>query len=198
MSDVKPKRTAREPGRSGISPGEPAPGRTAPVVPAAMVPGATVPEAPSVPAVVSATPEAAAPLAAMMVSATADPLADSPGSPDDSWSADHPWTAFAEAQAALARGFEAIAVEIAGMTRSGIAAASDAAIALLAARTFSEAVDINAGLARRGVDAVIEGSAKLSDIGVKAAGEASRPMLARLGGTWSSAGGPISSHAAAR
>ena len=198
MSDVKPKRTAREPGRSGISPGEPAPGRTAPVVPAAMVPGATVPEASSVPAVVSATPEAAAPLPAMMVSATADPLADSPGSPADSWSADHPWTAFAEAQAALARGFEAIAVEIAGMTRSGIAAASDAAIALLGARNFSAAVDIKAGLARRGVDAVIEDSARLSDIGVKAAGEASRPMLARLGGTWSSAGGPISSHAAAR
>ena len=195
MSNVKPKRTAREPGRSGISPGEPAPGRTAPVVPAAMVPGATVPEAPSVPQVVSATPEAAAPLPAMTVSATADPPADSP---DDSWSADHPWTAFAEAQAALARGFEAIAVEIAAMTRSGVAAASDAVIALLAARTFSEAVDINAGMARRGVDAVIEGSAKLSDIGVKAVSEASRPMLARLGGTWSSAGGLIVSPAAAR
>jgi Phasin protein len=195
MSDVKPKRTAREPGRSGISQGEPAPVRTAPVVPAAMVPGATVPEAPTVPQVVSATPEAAAPLAAAMVFATADPLADSP---DDSWSADHPWTAFAEAQAALARGFEAIAVEIAGKTRSGIAAASDAAIALLGARTFSEAIDINAGLARRGVDAVIEGSAKLSDIGVKAVSEASRPMLARLGGARSSALRPIISHAAAR
>jgi hypothetical protein len=118
----------------------------------------------------------------MMVSPTADPLADSPGSPDDSWSADHPWTAFGEAQGALARGFEAIAVEIAGMTRSGVAAASDAAIALLGARNFSEAVDINAGLARRGVDAVIEGSAKLSDIGVKAADEASRPMLAAWAG----------------
>jgi hypothetical protein len=195
MSDVTPKRTAREPGRSGISQGEPAPVRTAPVVPPAMVPGTTVPEAPAVPAVVSAMPEAAAPLPAAMVSATADPLADSPESPDDSW---HSWTAFAEAQAALARGFEAIAVEIAGKTRSGIAAASDAAIALLGARTFSEAIDINAGLARRGVDAVIEGSAKLSDIGVKAAGEASRPMLARLGGARSSALRPIISHAAAR
>ena len=63
------------------------------------------------------------------------------------------------------------------MTRSGIAAASDAAIALFGARTFSEAVEINARLARRGVDAMIEGSAKLSDIGVTAVSEASRPII---------------------
>jgi hypothetical protein len=195
MSDVKPKRTAREPGRSDISPGEPAPARTTPVITAAMVPGAIDPEAPTAPKVVSAVPEAAAQLAAEIAPATADPLADSP---DNSWSAGDPWTAFAEAQAALTRGFEAIAVEITGMTGSGIAAASDAAIALFGARSFSEAVEINAGLARRGVDAVIEGSAKLSDIGVKAVGEASRPMLARLGGTRSSALRLIISHAAAR
>lgn len=195
MSDVKPKRAAREPGRGDISPGEPVPARTAPVVPAAMVPEAMVPEAPTAPEVVSTAPEAAAHTPPVMVSATAAPLADSPS---DSRSPDDPWTAFAEAQAALARGFEAIAVEITGMTRSGIAAASDTAIALLGARNFSEAVEINAGLARRGVDAVIAGSAKLTDIGVKAASEASRPMLARLGGTRSSAGRLTISHAAAR
>jgi hypothetical protein len=63
-----------------------------------------------------------------------------------------------------------------GMTRSGIAATSDAAIAMFGARTFSEAVEINARLARCGLDAVIEGSARLSDIGVKTAGEAARPI----------------------
>jgi hypothetical protein len=180
MSDVKPKRTPREPGRSDISPGEPVPARTAPVAPAAMVPEAIVPEAPTVPEVVSAAPEAAVQLAAETLAAAADPLSDSRDnsrSPDASWSPADPWTAFAETQAALARGLEAIVVEITGMTRSGIAAASDAAIALFGARTFSAAVEINAELARRGVDAVIEGSAKLSDIGAKAVSAASRPML---------------------
>ena len=201
MSDVKPKRTPREPGRSDISPGEPVPARTVPVVPAALRHGAIVPEAPTAPEVVSAAPEAADQLAAQTPSATADPLTDSPGdswSHGASWPPGDPWTAFAEAQAALARGFEAIAAEMTGMTRSGIAAASDAAIALLGARTFSEAVEINAGLARRGVDAVIGGSAKLSDIGVRAVSEASRPMLSRPGGTRSGAGGLIASYAAAR
>jgi hypothetical protein len=195
MNDVKPKRTPREPGRSDISTGGPVPARTAPVVPAAMVSEAIIPQAPAAPEVISAAPEAAAQHAAEIAPATADPLVDSPG---DSRSRDDPWTVFAEAQAALARGFEAIAIEITGMTGSGIAAASDAAIALFGARSFSEAVEINAGLARRGVDAVIEGSAKLSDIGVKAVGEASRPMLPRLGGTRSNALSLIISHAAAR
>jgi hypothetical protein len=50
--------------------------------------------------------------------------------------------------------------------------------------SFSQAVEINAALARRGVDAMIEGSAKLSEIGVKAVEDASRPILSQLGGSW--------------
>jgi hypothetical protein len=94
---------------------------------------------------------------------------------------DDPWTVFAEAQAAFAHGLEEMATEMSGMTRSGVAAAADAAVALLGARTFAEAVEINAGLVRRGVDAMIEGSAKLSEIGVAAMTEVSRPILSRLG-----------------
>ena len=60
-----------------------------------------------------------------------------------------------------------------------------AAVALLEVRTFSEVVEINATLARRGIDAMIEGSAKLSEIGVKAMSSASRPILSRLGEGWS-------------
>jgi hypothetical protein len=201
MSDVKPKRTAREPGRSDISPGEPLPAQAAPIVPAAKAPGAIVPQAPTAPEAVAAAPEAVAQLAAEIVPVTVAPPADSPDeprSPARSSSPDDPWAAVAEAQAALARGFEAIAFEMTGMTQSGVASASDAAIALFGARNFSEAVEINAGLARRGLDAMIAGSARLSDIGVKAVSEASRPLLSRLGGTWSSAGGPIIGHTAAR
>ncbi len=165
MSDGKPKRTARDSGLSKISPDD--------AVPSAVVP-ATGPEAPTAAEVVSAPPAAVAEPAPEAVSASAKPLTDS---------ADDSWTLFTEAQAVLGRGFEEIAVEVTGMTRSGLAAAADAAVALLGARTFSEAVEIHARVARRAVDAMIEGSAKLSEIGVTAISEAPRPILSRLGGT---------------
>ena len=102
--------------------------------------------------------------------------------------ASDPWAVFAEAQAAFAWGFEEIAGEMTGLTRSGLAATSDAAVALLGARTFAEIVEINAGLARRGVDAMIDGSARLSEIGVKALSQATRPLLSRFGSAWSETG----------
>jgi len=42
-----------------------------------------------------------------------------------------------------------------------------------------------AALARRAVDAMIEASASLSEIGVRTASEASSPVLSRFRGTWS-------------
>ena len=101
---------------------------------------------------------------------------------------DDPWIALAEAQAALAEGFERIANEMSGLTRLSLSAASEAAVALLGARTFAEAVEINAGLARRNVDAIVEGSARLSELGVAAMTEASRPILTRFGAALGSAG----------
>jgi hypothetical protein len=103
--------------------------------------------------------------------------------------AENAWSAFAETQSALARGFERAAVEVTGMSRSGMAATADAAVALLGARTFAEALEINAGLARRGVDAMLEGSARLSEIGAQAVADASRPLLARFGRSWDAPGG---------
>jgi hypothetical protein len=84
----------------------------------------------------------------------------------------------------LARGFEQAAVEMAGIARSGMAAGSDAATALLGATSFAEAVEINAGLARRGLDALFDGSARLSQIGMQTLVDASRPMLSRFGESW--------------
>jgi hypothetical protein len=183
MSDVKPKRAAREPQRSNIFPHQAEPTEAAGIAPEAIVPGEIVTEVPAAAEIVAVRPEAVVQFASESVSAIVDPLTDS---------AD-PWTGVAEAQAALARGFEAFALEMTGMTRSGIAAASDAAIALLAVGSVAELVDINAGLARHGVDWVIEGSARLCEIGVRAVGDASRPMLSRpmlalVAGAWSSIG----------
>ena len=171
MSDVKPKRTARESGRREISSGETEPAAAAPAI---------VPQAPLMAEVVLPQPAAVPEPAPSVVPAAAEPPADSV---DDSW------TAFAEAQTVLARGIEEIIVEMTGRTRSGVAAAADAAVAMLGVRTFSEAVEINATLARRGVDAMIESSARLSEIGVKAASEASQSLLSRFGGIWSGVAG---------
>jgi len=94
------------------------------------------------------------------------------------------WAALAEAQAAAVRGLEAMVDEMNAFTRSEIAAAADGATALLGARTFAEAVEVNLGFARRSFDALIGSSAKLSEIGAKTASDASRPVLRRLGDSW--------------
>jgi hypothetical protein len=98
------------------------------------------------------------------------------------------WAAFAEAQAAAARGFEGLVGEIASLARSEMTAAAESATALFGVKSLADAVEINLGFARRSFDAMIGSSAKLSEIGVKAAVEASRPLLARLGGGWKAAG----------
>ena len=177
MSDVKPKRPVRASKQSEISPGEALPIEAAPPIIPEDPPAPEIVSAPPAavaepaPEVVSAPPEAVVQPVLEIVSAVAEPQADS---------VEDPWTAFAEAQAVLARGFEEIAVEVSGMTRSGFAAAADATVALLGARTFAEAVEINAALAQHGVDAVIAGSAKLSEISLKAVSEVSRPILSRF------------------
>jgi hypothetical protein len=98
-----------------------------------------------------------------------------------------PWGALAAVQVALARGLEEAATELAVLARSGIDAASEASTALLEARTFAEAIEINAGLIRGRTDALIEGSAKLSEIAVRAANDVSRPFYARFGAGWNAA-----------
>jgi hypothetical protein len=104
----------------------------------------------------------------------------------ESWA--DPWTAWADAQSALARSFEAVAVEVTSLSRFGIAAATDATKAVLGAKTFAEVVEINAGFARRSFDVTLAGAAKLSEIGVKAATEALRPIIDRLGENWKNLG----------
>jgi len=72
---------------------------------------------------------------------------------------------------------------------SGISVAAESATAMLGAKTLAQAIEINFGFAHRSLDRAIEGSAKLSEIGVRLAAEASRPILARLGDSWKPFGG---------
>jgi hypothetical protein len=182
MSDVKPKRPVRASRENQMSPGTALPIEAAPTI---------IPEDRPAPEVVSTAPAAVAEAMPQVISAEPAAIAE-PGLEivatvveSQADSVEDAWTAFAEAQAVLARSFEEIAVEVTGMTRSGFAAAADATVALFGAKSFSQAIEINAALARHGVDAMIEGSAKLSEIGGKAVRDASRPILSRLGGTWS-------------
>jgi hypothetical protein len=184
MNEIKPKRAAREPAQSEAAVAEMIAAATSSVIERHVVP----------------EPEPVSTIALAQVAPIAGPACPVPTAPERSQSdrspepaagnaADaNPWTAFAEAQSALARGFERAAVEMTGISRSGMAATADAAVALLGARTFAEALEINAGLARRGVDTMLEGSARLSEIGAKAVADASGPILSRFGRNWGAPG----------
>ena len=169
MSDAKARRTARESERSEIAAAEA--GQGAPVTASTAAPIVIAEPAPPAPAeaeILLIAPEPVAPTGPESIKAAQAP-------------ADDAWVAVAALQSALARGFAEAAVEMAELTKSGIAAAADAATAMLGARTFAEAVEINAGLIRRRTDAMIDGSARLSEIGVRVVTEASQPILARFG-----------------
>ena len=173
MSNAKPRRAARETARGNGIRSAAKPAEAAETIPALAAETAT-----AAVALETAAAETIAETAAKAAEASAQPTA----------SADDAWAAWAESQSALARGFEALATELTGMTHSGITATTEAAKAMIDAKTFVEAVEINANLARRSFDAVIEGTAKISEISVRAATEASRPVLNRLGDTWKSLG----------
>jgi hypothetical protein len=92
--------------------------------------------------------------------------------------------AFAESQAAMARGLEAISDAMAGLTRSGIDIAAHSATEMLGIKTMSDAFRVGTLFARKSFDGLLDGSAKLSGLGVKLAAEASRPILTHLGQGW--------------
>lgn len=178
MSEIKPKRAVREPVRSEAIAEEAIAAATASIIERNMTPE---PEPVSTIALAQAAPVGPA------CPVPSAPERSPPDKPPEV-AAETAWTAFAEAQCALARGFEKAAVEVTGISRSGMAATADAAVALLGARTFAEAIEINAGLARRRVDAVLETSARLSEIGATAITDAYRPFLSRFAWNWSTPG----------
>ncbi len=94
-------------------------------------------------------------------------------------------SALAECRAVLTHGLDALSMEAAALTRGGVEVAARTAIDMLAVRTLSDAMAVNAGFARASFDTWIGGSARFSELGAKLAVESWRPLLARLGKTWS-------------
>ncbi len=89
-----------------------------------------------------------------------------------------------ESRAAMARGFDALSEEMAVLARCGTDTITRTAIEMLAVKSFSDAIAVNASFTRASFDNWIGGSAKFSELGVKLAVESSRPFLAHLGESW--------------
>jgi hypothetical protein len=95
------------------------------------------------------------------------------------------FAAFVQSQTAVARGLEALGAEMTGLALSRIDAAARTATGMLAVKTLSDAIELNAGFTRSSIDALVGGSAKLSELGVKLVAEASQPILTQLSRGWS-------------
>ena len=105
-----------------------------------------------------------------------------------SGSFDHSGAAvLAQSHAALARCLEALSAEMAGLALSGMNELARTATKLLAVKTLSDAIEVNAGFTCSSFEAVVTGSAKLSELGVKLAAETSQPLLSQFGKGWSKA-----------
>ena len=94
------------------------------------------------------------------------------------------FAALVQSQTAVARGLGALSAEMAGLALSGIDAAARTATDMLGVKTLSDAIEVNAGFTRSSFDTLVGGSAKLSELGVKLASEASQPILTQLGKSW--------------
>jgi hypothetical protein len=94
------------------------------------------------------------------------------------------FAALVQSQTVVARGLEALSAELAGLALSGIDAAARSATDMLAVKTLSDAIEVNAGFTRSGFEALVGGSVKLSELGAKLAAEASQPILTQLGKNW--------------
>jgi hypothetical protein len=82
-----------------------------------------------------------------------------------------------ESQAAIASDVTAMALEMSGLTRSNLTMAGDSVTALLRASSLVDAVEAQLGFARRSLDALAGGSTRLSELGLRMASDATKPML---------------------
>ena len=98
--------------------------------------------------------------------------------------------ALAQSQAALARGLEALSAEMAGLALSGMNVLARTATKLLAVKTLSDAIEVNAGFTCGSLETLVGGSAKLSELGVKLAAETSQPLFGQFARGWTKAARP--------
>ncbi len=128
----------------------------------------------------------AAATAPLVPSVSALPLAPKNANPTDYFEGDAA-AALAQSQAALARGLEALSAEMAGLALSGMNVLARTATKLLAVKTLSDAIEVNAGFTCSSLESLVGSSAKISELGVKLAAETSQPLLGQLARGWGKA-----------
>jgi phasin family protein len=84
------------------------------------------------------------------------------------------------ANAVVAKGLEEIGREVAVYTQSSLESAASAARALFGARTLKDVVAVNNDYAKASFESFVANSTRISEIGVKAANEALRPLGAQV------------------
>jgi hypothetical protein len=92
--------------------------------------------------------------------------------------------ALAQSQSAFARGFDALSAEMAGLALSSMDAATRTATKMLGIKTLSDAIEVNAGFTCNSLDALVGGSARLSELGMKLAADASEALFSQFGRGW--------------
>ncbi|MDE1904186.1 MAG: phasin family protein [Alphaproteobacteria bacterium] len=81
-----------------------------------------------------------------------------------------------KANAAWADGVEAIASEAVGCARETLAVTGAATMELLAARTLDRVIEIQTGLAKTALEALVERTTRLSELGVALANDTWAPL----------------------
>ncbi len=96
-----------------------------------------------------------------------------------------------KANAAWAEGVEAIASEAVGCARQSLAVAGTATMELLAARTLDRVIEIQTGLAKTALEALVERTARLSGLGVALANDTWAPLGGRVETTLTKLARPV-------
>jgi phasin family protein len=88
--------------------------------------------------------------------------------------------AMSQAGQAFAHGVQQLSQEVAGLAQTSFEQAVEAGKQVLAARTLSDVVRINADYTKSSTEALVANSAKLGELGVKVANDAFTPVARRL------------------
>jgi hypothetical protein len=186
VEDRPPAATRAAP-QPAVAPPEP-PVASQPALPqaeSAAVPPSAAPEDPARAAPVADCVEDPAPPAALALPPM--PLVVQPAPAIAAETSDDMFSAIAQSRAALARGLESIGNEVASFARHSLDASAQAAIQLLEAKTWADAVAVNSGFARTSFDYWLGSTAKVSELGIRLVIDWSKPLASEFGKGWSGA-----------
>jgi hypothetical protein len=128
-----------------------------------------------------------APAPAPAPAAQSQALPAPPASAPVGEAADDMLSAIAQSRAALTRGLESIGEEVASYARHSLDASTQAAVQLLGAKTWADAVAVNTGFARISFDHWLGSAAKVSELGIRLAIDCSQPLASELCKAWTGA-----------